>query len=188
MPPKPKVSKQEIIEAAFVIARELGPAKINARAVGKHLGCSTQPIMSHFHTVANLKKAVYEYADQFHTQQMEQPHTGNPLKDLGLNYIEFAAKEKHLFQLLFQSNEFKGMNLDELITSSEITPLIHAISALTGLAETQAKTLFRMLFLFVHGYASLLANNQMVYSEKAVIKDLENAFHASLAVAKAKED
>ena len=50
MPPKVKVTKDMVIDAAFEIAREAGAENINARTVAKKLNCSTQPVMYHFAT------------------------------------------------------------------------------------------------------------------------------------------
>ena len=41
MPPKVKITKEEIIEAALRIVRESGDEALNARNVAAALGCST---------------------------------------------------------------------------------------------------------------------------------------------------
>ena len=51
MPPKAKVTKDMIIDAAFNVVREAGAENINARTVAKKLKCSTQPVMYHFETI-----------------------------------------------------------------------------------------------------------------------------------------
>ena len=51
MPPKQKVTRDGIIEAAFRIARTQGVERISARSVAEELGCSTQPVLYHFSTV-----------------------------------------------------------------------------------------------------------------------------------------
>ena len=57
MPPKPKITKNMVIDAAFEVAREAGGENINARTVAKKLNCSTQPVMYHFATIEELKKS-----------------------------------------------------------------------------------------------------------------------------------
>ena len=59
MPPKPKISKDMVIDAAFDIASKTGAENINARTVSEKLNCSTQPVMYHFSTIEELKRAVY---------------------------------------------------------------------------------------------------------------------------------
>lgn len=55
MPPKPKITREMVVEAAFEIARESGRENINARTAAKKLDCSTQPVMYHFDTIEELK-------------------------------------------------------------------------------------------------------------------------------------
>ena len=103
MPPKAKVTKDMIIDAAFEVARESGVENINARTVAKKLNCSTQPVMYHFETIEELKKATYAKADRFHTEYLmniKEPQEGIML-GIGLNYIRFAIEEPKLFRLLF---------------------------------------------------------------------------------------
>ena len=57
MPQKAKISKEMIVNAALEIARLTGAENINARTVSQKLNCSTQPIMYHFKTIEDLKKA-----------------------------------------------------------------------------------------------------------------------------------
>ena len=45
MPPKAKVTREMIIDAAFEIIRNTGIEAVNARTVSKELNCSTQPVM-----------------------------------------------------------------------------------------------------------------------------------------------
>ena len=51
MPPKIRFSKADILHVAFNITREKGIDAVNARAIAKELGCSTQPVFRAFHTM-----------------------------------------------------------------------------------------------------------------------------------------
>ena len=44
MPPKPKFTKDEIVTAAFELARAEGAQALTAREVGRRLGVSSSPI------------------------------------------------------------------------------------------------------------------------------------------------
>ena len=48
MPPKTKVSKEEILSTAVNLVRNDGENALNARNIARSLGCSTQPIFSNF--------------------------------------------------------------------------------------------------------------------------------------------
>lgn len=184
MPPQARITKEMAVEAAFALARERGIACVNARAVAQRLGCSTQPVMYHFKTIEALKKAVYQKADAYHTACIMAPQGENPLLAVGLDYIRFAQTEKHLFQLLFQSNEFANKSLSELIGAEETAPILSAVSEMAGVPPQQAQRIFQALFLFVHGYASMLANNAMHYDEETISADLESILIGMIYAAK----
>lgn len=176
MPPKAKITKEMIIDAGFEVARELGIEMVNARTVSERLGCSTQPVMYHFKTIEDIKKAIYQKADAYHTAYLMDIHGDSPMLELGLSYIRFAQTEKQLFRLLFQSDEYSGKSISELIDAEGLLPILNVLSESAGTDIVRAKEIFRLLFLFVHGYAGMLANNTMKYDEAAIAADLERAF------------
>lgn len=182
MPAKAKVSKEMIVDAAFEIARKEGMENINARTVSEKLNCSTQPVMYHFATIGELKKAVYAKADCYHSNYLmniKDPQKGAML-GIGLNYIRFAIEEPHLFRFLFQSNFFTGTTLLEMIDAEELTPVISAMQGAIGGSIEQAKEIFLTVFLFVHGYASIIANNSLEYDEELIKSQLERAYRGAL--------
>ena len=63
MPPKVKVTKEEIVRAALDLVRQSGAAALNARAVANRLGCSTQPVFSNYATMEELRQDVLQAAD-----------------------------------------------------------------------------------------------------------------------------
>lgn len=182
MPPKAKITKEMVIDAAFEIAREAGGENINARTVAKKLNCSTQPVMYHFATVDELRKAVYAKADGYHSEYLmniESPQKGVIL-GIGLNYIRFAIEEPHLFRFLFQSNFFTGTTLLEMIDAEELTPVILAMQGAIGGSIKQVKEIFLMVFLFAHGYASIIANNSLIYDEELIRSHIERAYRSAI--------
>lgn len=184
MPPKAKVTKEMILAAAFELVRESGAEAVNARTVAEKLGCSTQPIMYHFKTMEELKKALYAEADAFHSEFLMDIRSDNPMMDMGLNYIRFGAREGKLFRFLFQSGEFSGKNIPQLIDDPQLQPILAIVSQEAGVSMEQAKTLFRTLFLCVHGYASMYANNDLNYDEETISADLNLIFEGALAALK----
>ena len=164
-----------VIVAAFEVARKTGAENINARTVSKKLNCSTQPVMYHFSTIDELKKTVYAKADNYHSEYLmniENPQKGVML-GIGLNYIRFAVEEPHLFRFLFQSNFFTGTTLLEMIDSEELTPVISVMQETIGGSIEQVKEIFLTIFLFAHGYASIIANNSLAYDENLTAAQLK---------------
>ena len=67
MPPKVKITRDMIIDAAFDIIRNEGSENLNARNIAARLNCSTQPVLYSFKTVDEIREAVYRKADEYHT-------------------------------------------------------------------------------------------------------------------------
>ena len=182
MPPRAKIAKDMVIDAAFEVARETGAENINARTVSKKLNCSTQPVMYHFATIEELKRAAYEKTDQFHTEHLMSvdEQSEDFMLGIGLNYIRFAIEEPHLFRFLFQSGYAVENNLLEMIDSEELKPLLAAMQEASGMNEKQMKEVFITIALFAHGYASFFANNSLEYDETVVSEHLERAYRGAV--------
>ena len=183
MPPKAKITKDMIIAAAFEIARKTGAENINARTVSQKLNCSTQPVMYHFATIEELKKAAYAKADDYHTEYLmniESPQKGIML-GIGLNYIRFAIEEPYLFRFLFQSNFFNGTTLLEMIDAEE--PVLLTMQGAVGGSIERVKEIFLTIFLFAHGYASIIANNSLEYDEELIKVHMERAYTGAILAA-----
>ncbi len=103
MPPKAKITKEMVVDAAFDIARIKGAEQINARTVSQKLGCSTQPVMYHFAKIEDIKRATYEKTDWFHTGYLlnVDEQSEDFMLGIGMNYIRFAVEEPNLFRFYF---------------------------------------------------------------------------------------
>lgn len=182
MPPKAKITKDMVIDAAFEITRISGIETVNARTVAQKLECSTQPVMYHFAKIEDLKRAVYEKTDWFHTEYLmniEDSQEGIML-GIGLNYIRFAIREPYLFRFLFQSGFAVENSLLEMIDSEELKPVLSAMQGAMGINMEQTKEVFLTIALFAHGYASIIANNSLEYDEKVVAAHLERAYRGAI--------
>lgn len=186
MPPKPKITKEMIVDAAFNIVQKEGADKVTARSISEQLSCSTQPVLYYFSTVEDIKKAVYKKADEYHTayiMDQEAVHE-NPMLAIGMNYIKFAIEERNLFRFLFQSNGFSGAGILDLLELEGLLPIFTVLQNKLDMTMEETKKIFSTLFIFAHGYASLYANNTMVYEEQNVRKALENIFMGAIYAAK----
>ena len=112
MPPKVKITKQEIVAATLSLLREQGEQAMNARTIAAAIGCSTQPIFSNFDSLDDLQQSVfsaaYSHYHSFLTHEMESGQYP-PYKAFGMAYIRFAKEEKQLFRVLFMCDR-KGQD------------------------------------------------------------------------------
>lgn len=190
MPPKVRVTKKMILDAAFDIVRKEGYESLNARRIAECLGCSTQPVLYNFKSVDEIREETYRIADEYHTGYImpgEKTNT-DPLLFLGLNYIRFGYEEKHLFRFLFQTNQFGGMDMNTLMNNPELAAIIGIVAKSIDCNETDARELFLTFFVVAHGYASLMANNTMEYDEKQSEKILKTVFCGMLSSLKGQQN
>ena len=183
MPPKAKVTRDMILDAAFDLVRTEGQGALNVRALSRRLGCSTQPILYNFATMEELTAAVYEKADAFHTACILPRDEEGPdaLLRLGLNYVRFGHEERHLFRFLFESNRFGGLDLPALMQGPGTGELVDILAQGLCCERAEAEKVFLAFFAVVHGLGSLLCNNAMAYDETRCAEMLETVFYGALA-------
>lgn len=185
MPPKAKITREMILDAGFAIVRESGIEALTVRAVADRLGCSTQPILYGFKTVGEIRHAVYEQVDRFHTESlMKIDDPRETMLGIGLNYIRFAVREPNLFRFLFQSGNAPQNSLPEMIESEELLPLLRLMGGAMRMDTAQTKRIFLTLAMFAHGYASILANNALEYDEAQAAEQLTRAYRGAVLAEK----
>lgn len=178
MPPKIKVTQQQIIQASLEIVREEGIDALNARAIARKLNCSIQPIFKNFETMGSLKKRLIQSAQVVYDEYIQKGMTSpaNPFLGMGLGYIRFAKEEKNLFKLLFMTNEFKQNGLIQIIKDDENQEVVKLISSMSGLDFKKSEMLFIDIWITTHGIASMIATNDLALDEVEVTKILRDAF------------
>lgn len=162
MPPKVRVTKDDIITASLNMVREKGAESLNARALAQYIGCSTQPIFSNFVSMEDLKQEVLKqtyviYLD-FLKREMDSKKYP-PYKATGMGYIYFAKEEKELFKMLFMRDRSKELIEEEFDESTQMSIAIMQKSL--GLSHNKAKQFHLEMWIYVHGIASLLATSYL---------------------------
>ncbi len=187
MPPKPKVTREIVLDAALELLREEGMDAVNARNVAKKLGTSTQPIFSHFASMEELREAISAYAEHLYNTAMLETMQGggNGFLEMGLAYIRFARTEKKLFQLLFMSNRLQQEKVTEIAGSTEgDEQVIAMIGSMTGLSPDLARRLYAGIWYTTHGIASLVATNGSTMDDAEARDVLGSIFKGLLVVLK----
>lgn len=184
MPPRTRITKEMVVDAAVEVAKQSGYESINARTVSEKLHCSTQPVMYHFSTIDAMKRAANVQVDHLHTEYlMTIAPEQDPILGIGLNYIRFAVEEPQLFRFLFQSGYAAENSLMEMIDSEELVPVLAAMQEGAGLSMEKTRRIFLTVALFAHGYASIIANNGLEYDAKLVAEHLEQAWNGAYLAA-----
>ena len=180
MPPKAKVTQEDILSACVEIIRQSGFDAVNARALASRLGCSTQPIFSNYQSMDALKADALNYAEQVYQHYLRTDMESGefpPYKASGMAYIRFAREEKQLFRLLFMRDR-RGEPPQEHGLSPE---LLTAICAATGLEPSEAERFHLEMWIFVHGIAVMVATGYLEWDMDFVSDALTHMYGAMLA-------
>lgn len=156
MPPKPKFTKENIVDIAFKFVRENGWEGLSARYIAKQLNSSTMPIYSILGSMQELEKEIVRKALDLFYEYCIKEKTGDPWKDSGIGYIEFAIKEKHLFRSI---NDEKHAPMRKELGMEYWRALAESLSDyehFKGLKEEQIEHVRIARWFMVHGLASLV--------------------------------
>ena len=182
MPRKISITKDSITEAALEIVRTQGPDSLNARALAKALGCSTQPIFSNFSGMEDVIRTVLGRSLDIYNEYVRKEFGRNegfpPYKTNGMAYIRFAIEEKNLFKLLFMRDRSNDADHVEDKTFVEVLPLIMKA---TGFSEEQAALFHLEMWTCVHGIASLAATSYYTFDMDLASKVLTDTYQGLLS-------
>ena len=176
MPPKVKVTKEDIIRTAVKIVRDRGAQAINARTIATMLNCSTQPVFSNFATMEELRLAVVERADAMcnaYIQREVERGKYPAYKASGMAYIRFAKEERELFQLLYMRDRKGELIPEEMYMDDRMKDIVHHT---TGLSGADMRLFHLEMWAFVHGIATMYATGFLDLDWDLVSKMLTDTY------------
>ena len=161
MPPKVKITKDDIIKTALELVRRNGAGAINARAIAASLNCSTQPIFSNFQTMDDLQKETIAAAYELYLGYLKrEAECGKypAYKSYGLAYVRFAKDEKELFKLLFMRDRSQE---DTSLLSVDFETSTQMIMQANGITLEKARLMHMEMWTCVHGIGVMLATSYL---------------------------
>lgn len=184
MPPKVKVTKEQILDASFRLVRKEGKNNLHARRIAKELNISTQPIFSSFSSMKDIIEEVKKRAlEVYHQYIQEGLKMDKPFKGTGIQYIAFAKNEPQLFRLLFMdqlNQNYQDIHIDNKEKEEMQTYLI---AETIGCSYEKAKMIQLESWIFVHGIACMMVTNT-IYFDDTMISTLLTDFYRGLLVHK----
>ena len=184
MPPKVKITKEEIIQTTIDLVRTGGQNLINARAIASALNCSTQPIFSNFESMEDLEQStiisVYKIYLNFINNEVESGKYPQ-YKAYGMAYIRFAKEEKELFKLLFM----RDRSNEDISLSTDFEQSVTLIMNANNVSYETAKLIHLEMWTCVHGIGTMLATS-FIPLEWEVISQITSDVYQGI-IAKYKE-
>lgn len=171
MPPKAKFSREEIIDAAIDIVREDGFDALTSRALGTKLGSSARPIFTVFQNMEEVQQEVIISAKQKYREYISKGLSQDlAFKGVGMEYILFSINEPKLFQLLFMTEQPQIPDLTEVLPliDDSYEQILRSIQSGYEIDKSSAKMLYRHLWIYTHGIATLCATNMCRFTDEEI--------------------
>lgn len=180
MPPTVRFTRDAVLHAACQLMRREGMEALNARAIAKELGGSTQPIFRLFTNMEDLHRELILYvARQFQAHAEEDmAQSDSPYIQLCTTYLLYSRDEPELFKLLFMRDRVsEGQYSDQ--TNFDL--VFNIIKKETLLDDETALRFFERTWLFIHGLAVCIATKYIpCQDERYLISMVKEAYNAAV--------
>lgn len=179
MPPHVRYDKGSILQAAFAIIREKGPDALNARAIAKALGCSTQPLFRVFDSMEDIHHEMLRMAGECFNSYIRRSEEldERPYKGTGMAYILFAKEEPELFKLLFMRDRVQE-GTETADDDENLDYVLEVLQQATHLRRDQALRFHQALWIYTHGLAVMVATHYISYDQDRISQLLSDQFQA----------
>lgn len=181
MPPTVRFTRDAVLHAACQLMRREGMEALNARAIAKELGGSTQPIFRLFTNMEDLHRELILYvARQFQAHaEADMAQSDSPYIQLCTTYLLYGRDEPELFKLLFMRGDrvSEGQYSDQ--TNFDL--VFNIIKKETPLDDETALRFFERTWLFIHGLAVCIATKYIpCQDERYLISMVKEAYNAAV--------
>ena len=181
MPPKPKFTKEELIQAALELTREGGLEMVVARNLGKKLNTAPSTIFTHFNSVEEIRQAVIEAARAIYNGYVEAGlQMVPPMKGFAVQYIRFAMEESNLYSVLFMNRREGFKYVDFIINEGHYERIITAAEDNFSINREQAEFVYHNLWAYAHGIAVMSATGVCNFSLEEISQMLGMACRSFL--------
>ena len=180
MPPTVRFTRDAVLNAACQLMCREGMEALNARAIAKELGGSTQPIFRLFTNMEDLHRELILYVTrQFQAHaEADMAQSDSPYIQLCTTYLLYGRDEPELFKLLFMRDRVsEGQYSDQ--TNFDL--VFNILKKETPLDDETALRFFERTWLFIHGLAVCIATKYIpCQDERYLISMVKEAYNAAV--------
>ena len=183
MPPKAKFTRAEIIDAGLAILRKRNMAAVTAREIGNSLGSSPRPIFTVFENMSEVIEGIEQKAREIYSDYIRRGLEQDiAFKGVGKAYIRFSMEEPKLFQLLFMQKRTDETDIYKILPEIDenYSVILQSITDQYPVSTENAVILYRHLWIYSHGIATLCATSMCRFSDEKMEEMLTEVFRALL--------
>ena len=190
MPPKPKFTKEEIVQTALQVVSEKGVEALTAKELGDALGSSARPIFTVFRSMKEVQDEVRAAAMDRFEHFVGQKLPDMPLfKQVGMQMVLFGVREPKLYQLLFMQENRSAISFEDVFGALGPTAktCIALIQEEYDMSEEEARLLFENVWIYTFGVGALCATRVCNFSEEKLGNMLSTEFQAMMLLMKSRD-
>lgn len=173
--------KDQLLDAAFDIVVTDGFGKLTARNIAAKVHCSTQPIYLEFSGGMNeLRDTLFQnILDYLTSNVFSNVDTGETVKDISLNYINFANEETDLYRSLYVDTHFHSQHLYDYMETFSLDQF-EAKNEFSSLSRDEKTVLFNGVWIVSSGIANLSTSGQIKPSRQEIILAIDSIIDSVL--------
>ncbi|AGX44438.1 TetR/AcrR family transcriptional regulator [Clostridium saccharobutylicum] len=154
---KRNLTKEKIIQTAFLLADEIGLSQINFQKIAEKLNIKYPSLYNYYENIDDLKiKMTIYFLNNLNSELMERligKSGENAIREFSDVYREFAYKNKSGYRLFMNIPSTENEDVKRL--SKEINTIIHRILEFYNKDNTFITHKSRALRSLLHGFVSL---------------------------------
>lgn len=155
------ITKEQIIDCAFKIAKNKGKDAITIREIGHALNVSTAPIYTQYSSFHGIMKDLTIFINNKIAEHTSQVRSNNSFLDIGIGYLDFVYKNKRIFNDFFLTLDQNIIgyesNIELYLNQMKKNPIISVLD------DSQIEIILSDMSIYTYGLSTVICatkNNQ----------------------------
>lgn len=178
MPPKYKVTKEGVLDAAYALLDAQGRSAVTSRAIAEALGISSRPIYSFFPSMDALLQALYEKSVEVMREYMNRSYTADAFLNSGVGYVLFALQKRNVSDFVdHYCADVYSFAMDVEVVD-EVYAKIREDPGYAGITRDAFMGIFENTSIYTYGLITYARATKIELSEREIIERLYKAGEA----------
>lgn len=178
MPPKYKVTKEGVLDAAYSLLETQGRSAVTSRAIAEALGISSRPIYSFFPSMDALFQALYEKSVDVMRGYMDRAYTADAFLNTGVGYVLFALQKRTISDYInHYCSDAYSFAMDAKVID-EVYAKISENPGYAGITREAFNAIFENTSIYTYGLITYARTMKIDLPEREIIEKLYKAGEA----------
>lgn len=178
MPPKHKVTREEILKAAYELLQTKGQSAVTTRAIAEKLGLSSRPIYSYFPSMDHIFTELNAEAERLLFDYFKRPYTKDQFLNMGVGYVRFSLDNPRIADFLERNWSESILLGPEAAMFRNLYESIKNNEEYRGISSEELYDVYRKISIFTFGLVKYLQATKTDMTVEAIIEMLSEAGEA----------